>query len=168
MQGRASAVSASIGLLILRLGMGGFMMTHGWGKALMLKNGQAEMMGDPIGIGPMASLVLVTFAEFVCAFLIVIGLGTRLAAIPLVFAMGVAAFVAHGSDPWTMSAAAEAFFKGESESWASKEPALLFLIPFLALLFTGPGRISFDALIRAAFVRRRAATRAVTASTPAA
>jgi uncharacterized membrane protein YphA (DoxX/SURF4 family) len=29
----------------------------------------------------------------------------------------------------------------------SKEPALLFLIPFLALVFTGAGRFSIDGLI---------------------
>jgi uncharacterized membrane protein YphA (DoxX/SURF4 family) len=34
----------------------------------------------------------------------------------------------------------------------SKEPALLYLIPFLALIFTGPGRISIDELI---FARRK-------------
>jgi putative oxidoreductase len=83
----------------------------------------------------------------------VLGAATRLAAIPPVIAMAVAAFVAHGSDPWTSQAAAEAFFAGTSKSWASKQPALMFLVGFLALVFTGAGQYSVDALVR----RRRTA-----------
>ena len=138
---------SSLGLLILRIGMGGYLATHGWGKVQMVMNDQAAMFGDPIGIGPALSLYLVAFAEFVCAILVILGLGTRFAAIPVIVTMAVAAFVAHGSDPWTMQAAAEAFFSGASKSWASKQPALMFLVPFLALVFTGAGEYSLDALI---------------------
>jgi putative oxidoreductase len=67
-------------------------------------------------------------AEFFCALLVVLGLATRLAAIPLVFTMAIAAFVVNGSAPW-----------GE------KELPLLYLIPFLMLVFTGAGAYSFDA-----------------------
>lgn len=144
---------ASIGLLVLRLGMGGYMATHGWGKVQMLQAGDA--FGDPIGIGPTASLILITAAEFGCAILIVLGLLTRLAAIPLVFAMGVAAFVAHSSDPWTMGYAAELFSQGKAEHWGSKEPALMYGAAFLALLFTGPGRLSLDALLFSRLSRRK-------------
>ena len=98
--------------------------------------------------GPMSrSKSSASARAFGCAALVVLGLGTRLAALPVVFAMGVAAFVAHGSDPWTMGEGAKLFMSGASKSWGSKEPALLFLIPFLALVFTGPGLISLDALI---------------------
>ncbi len=138
---------ASIGLFLLRAGVGGFMLVHGWGKLQMLLDKQYDQMGDPIGLGKELSLIGVTAAEFGCAALVVLGLGTRLAALPVVFAMGVAAFVAHGSDPWTMGEGAKLFMSGASKSWGSKEPALLFLIPFLALVFTGPGLISLDALI---------------------
>lgn len=144
----------SLGLLILRLGIGGYMASHGWGKMQTVLAGQYEMFGDPIGIGPQASLILTAFAEFVCAVLVMVGAATRLASIPPVIAMGVAAFVAHGSDPWTMQAAAEAFFSGTSKSWASKEPALLFLTGFLALVFTGAGEYSVDGLIRRRKARR--------------
>ncbi len=139
----------SIGLLILRLGVGGYMFIHGWGKVQMLIAGQFEMFGDPIGIGSVASLVLVTLAEFVCAGLVMVGLGTRLAAAPVAFAMTVAVFVAHHSDPWTMDGAYRLFMAGESEFPLSKEPAMMFLIVFLALVFTGAGRLSLDALIGA-------------------
>jgi putative oxidoreductase len=145
----------SFGLLVLRLGFGGYLMTHGGVKLEMMLGGQWGAMGDPIGIGSTASLILVAFAEFVCALLVMIGLGTRYASIPVVIAMGVAAFVVHGSDPWTMTTGAMRFFAGESQSWASKQPALMFLIPFLALIFTGAGRFSLDHLIEARRQSRR-------------
>jgi uncharacterized membrane protein YphA (DoxX/SURF4 family) len=56
-----------------------------------------------------------------------------------------------------MSEAAQRFFAGESESWASKEPALMFLAAFLALAFTGPGRISIDTLVARYWRNRKAA-----------
>jgi putative oxidoreductase len=136
----------SLGLLILRLGIAGYLATHGWGKLQMVLAGQYEMFGDPIGLGSKASLLLVTFAELVCALLVVIGAATRVAAIPVVITMLVAAFVAHGSDPWTMDAAARAFFSGASKSWASKQPALMYAAAFLGFVFTGAGRYSVDAL----------------------
>lgn len=139
---------ASLGLLLLRLGVGGYLFTHGLGKLNMVIEGQFEMFADPIGIGKAPSLVLVTFAEFVCALLVMVGLATRLAAVPVVIAMGVAAFVAHGNDPWTTEEAVRLFLAKETQFPVSKEPALLFLIPFLALIFTGPGCLSLDALIR--------------------
>lgn len=146
------------GLSILRLGLGVYMMTHGWGKMQMLMNGQAEQFGDPIGLGATLSLILITFAEFFCALAVVIGLATRFAALVLVIAMGVAAFVAHGADPWTMGEAARLFQAGEAESWASKEPALLYLVGFLGLVFTGAGRFSIDAVI-VHFRRKREAAK---------
>jgi putative oxidoreductase len=136
--------ATSFGLLILRLGVGGYMMSHGWGKLQMLLAGDFDKFGDPIGLGAGVSLVLVVMAELFGALFVVLGLATRLAAVPVVFAMAVAAFVAHGGDPWSMETAAQRFFANESKSWSSKEPALLFLIPFLALVCTGAGRFSLD------------------------
>src|SRR5262245_40280989 len=115
----------SFGLLILRVGFGAFMASHGWGKLQMLLAGESENFADPIGVGKWLSLVLAVFAEFVCALLVVVGLGTRLAAIPPAITMAVAAFVVHANDPLTMGPG------------PSKEPALLFLIPFATLFFTG-------------------------------
>ena len=144
-------ILTSLGLLILRLGIAGFMLSHGVGKLQMLLAGEADMLGDPVGIGSLPTLLLLAFAEFVCAGLVLLGLVTRLAAIPLVIAMGVAGLVAHAGDPWTADTAAQLFFAGETDFPASKQPALMFMIVFLALVFTGPGRFSLDALI---FARR--------------
>ncbi len=147
------SAGTSLGLLILRVGVGGFLAIHGWGKVQMILDGQYAEFGDPIGLGPGPSLFLAAGAEFVCSLLVMVGLATRLAAIPPVITMAVAALKVHGADPWTMGEAARRFFAQESESWSSKEPALLFLIPVLALALTGAGRFSLDALI----ARRRGA-----------
>ena len=147
MEAERNELSTSIGLLILRLGIGGYLITHGWGKLQMLLAGGAEKFGDPIGLGPTLSLALVTMSEFLCAALIIFGLATRLAAFPVVISMAVAAFVVHAKDPWTMGAAANAFLSGASKTWFSKEPALLYLIPFLTLAFTGGGKFSLDGWI---------------------
>ena len=56
-------------------------------------------------------------------------------AIATAVTMGVAAFLIHANDPWTMGGG------------ASKEPALLYLIGFLPLFFTGAGRFSVDNMI---------------------
>jgi putative oxidoreductase len=149
MEAERKEVATWIGLLILRLGIGGYLLTHGWGKLQMLLAGGADTFGDPVGLGNALSLALVTVSEFLCALLIILGLATRLAAIPVVISMSVAAFVVHAGDPWTMETAAKAFFSGASKTWFSKEPALLYLIPFLCLVFTGAGKLSLDGLIAA-------------------
>lgn len=156
MEAEQKGMVASIGLLILRFGIGGYLMTHGWGKLQMLLAGGAEKFGDPVGLGSPLSLALVTTSEFLCALLIILGLATRLAALPVVICMSVAAFVVHARDPWTMEAGAKAFFSGASKTWFSKEPALLYLIPFLSLVFTGGGKLSLDGLIATGKNQRRA------------
>ena len=73
---------------------------------------------------------MVVFAEFFCAILIVAGLMTRLASIPLIIVMGVALFKSHNG---------EIFGEGEK--------AALFFIGYMAILLGGPGKISVDKLI---------------------
>ena len=136
----------SLGLLILRVGMGALLITHGWSKVQMLLDGQANSFGSYFGMSPMMGLCLSIFAEFVCAILVTVGLATRLAAIPIVMNMAVAIFVAHGKDPWTAGEAHRLFMAKTVPYPASKEPALLYLIPYLAMVFTGAGAFSLDAM----------------------
>ncbi len=121
--------SGSIGLLILRVSVG-LMMAFGHGLGKLTGFGEnAAQFPDPLGIGSGVTLALMVFAEFFCSLALVVGLATRAAAIPLIIAMAVAVLVVHSDDPFS-----------------TKEKALLYLIPFLAILFTGPGRYSLDAL----------------------
>jgi len=132
--------SRSAGLLILRVSGGLIMLLgHGWGKINLLFNDfntLATRYDGYLGLPGTINGPLIVFAEFLCAALIILGLATRLACIPLIIAMSVAAFIRHANDPWFMGAG------------ASKEPALLFLTIFLAILFAGPGRWSVDHKLR--------------------
>ena len=82
---------------------------------------------DPLGVGSAASLSLTIFAELVCAALVIAGLFTRLAAIPLIIAMAVAVFYAHNG---------EIFGKGEM--------GMLYMAAFVVILIAGPGKYSLD------------------------
>src|SRR5262245_43087488 len=122
--------SASLGLLMLRWGAGGMMIAgHGWGKLISFSQ-QSVGFPEPLGIGHAPSMAGTVGAEVVCAALVMVGLATRLAALPLVFTMAVAGFLVNAGQPW-----------GE------KELAAIYLVPFLALVFTGPGEFSIDAEI---------------------
>ena len=113
--------------LILRIGFGGFMLTHGIPKMMTLFAGGEIQFADPIGLGATASLVLTVFAEFVCAALIVIGFKTKWATYPLIITMLVAAFVVHADDPI-----------------GKKEFALLYAVGFIAISLLGAGKYSID------------------------
>lgn len=120
-----------IALLLLRVASGGIMAySHGWGKAQKLLSGDMAF-ADPIGIGQEASLVLTVFAELVCGVLLALGLFTRAALIPLIVTMAVAVFIIHAPDPL-----------------ADKEFAILYLVPYVALLFFGPGKFSADRFMK--------------------
>lgn len=127
---KTSDSAFSFATLVLRVGAGILMLVnHGLDKLIHFAD-KASRFSDPFGIGSTTSLALIVFAEFFCAAFIILGLFTRLAAIPLVIGMGVALFYAHNG---------EFFGKGES--------AALFLTAFLAVLFLGPGRVSLDRFI---------------------
>lgn len=120
----------NIGILLLRASAGVFMITHGWPKMQNLLAGGEIMFPDPLGVGASTSLILAVFAEVICAFLLVIGLASRLAAIPLIVTMLIAVFVIHQND-----------------GFAKQEMGALYLIIFITLLITGAGKYSVDQLI---------------------
>ena len=102
---RIFATTANIGfsniwLLLLRIAVGAFMLTHGYPKFLKLITGETIQFADPFGIGTYASFLLVVVAEFLCSILLIVGLGTRLSAIVLIINMAVAAFYGHAADPF--------------------------------------------------------------------
>ena len=78
------------GLLLFRLILGVFMLTHGWAK---LSNFSEMSQGFPgmLGMSSSLSLSLIIFAEFFCSIALILGLLTRLAVIPLIIGLGIAA-----------------------------------------------------------------------------
>lgn len=125
-----SAIATDWASLILRLTFGLLMLSHGIPKLMKFMDGTMEF-GDPIGIGVPASLALTVFAEVFCAVLIIIGLWTRLALIPLIITMAVAVFVVHIND-----------------DLGTMELALQYLLSYCALFLLGSGRFSIDAILK--------------------
>jgi putative oxidoreductase len=116
-----------LSLLILRIAVSAMMLTHGIPKLQNLLAGKYDGFPDPLGVGAQMSLTLTVLAEFIGSLLLIIGLGTRFALITLMICMLVAALVVHSGQPY-----------GE------KEHALLFLLPYVVLWLTGPGKYSLD------------------------
>jgi len=125
-----SDTAFSFAILVLRLGLGIIMLVaHGYDKVQNFSK-YSTGFSDPFHVSSRVSLSLDIFAEFFCSCLIILGLFTRLACIPLIIAMSVALFNAHHGD---------AFGNGER--------AALYLAGYIALLFVGPGKVSIDKLI---------------------
>lgn len=114
-------------LLILRLAGGVLMLTHGVGKIAPLFGSEPIQFPDPIGLGAPATLALTVFSEVFCSILLILGLATRLAAVPLFFTMLVAALIFHADDPFV-----------------NQELPLLYTAIYLVILITGAGKFSID------------------------
>lgn len=130
-------LNIDIALLFFRIGIGAFMLTHGIPKLLSYGERSSRFM-DFMGLGPEISLALIIFAEFGMSILIILGLFTRFATIPLIIGMSVAVFVAHADDPFS-----------------GKEKALLFLLSYIMILIMGAGRFSVDKLVATRLRKRR-------------
>lgn len=120
---------SNLALLVLRLFVGGMMLTHGVAK---LENFTALREGfpDPIGMGATASLVMIILVEVGCSLMVITGLLTRFAVIPLIFSMCVAAFLTPAE-----------------VTMASSELAIMYLGIFVVIFIAGPGKCSIDYLI---------------------
>ncbi len=106
--------------------------------------GKDKLFGD---IAPLVSLLeskgffLPTFqahlaatTELVGGLLLIVGLGTRIVALPLAFTMVVAVMTAHAANI------------SDFESFLAESPGP-FLVAFVYLLLAGPGKASIDHLI---------------------
>jgi len=115
-----------LALLILRISSGGLMLTHGIPKINMLFASPIQF-ADPFGFGPTLSLIFALIGEVVAPILIIIGFKTKIATIPSIITMFVAAFIVHAND-----------------DLGTKEKALLFLASFVVILLAGAGKYSID------------------------
>ncbi len=122
----ASPISADLAALILRTGTSFLMLVYGYQKFKKLLEGDFSF-ADPIGLGEPVSLVLTVFAEFFCSVFLLLGWFTRPALIFLIFTMLVVVLLVHAGDPFDQ-----------------KEHGISFLIPYLSLFLTGPGKYSLD------------------------
>lgn len=117
----------NLALLLLRVTAGVFMLTHGMGKFSTLFGDEPIAFADPIGIGEPASLALAVFAEVGCSILLIFGIATRFAAIPLLITMLVAAIIVHAND-----------------EFGRKELPLLYGAIYVSIALAGAGKFSVD------------------------
>lgn len=119
--------SINFSLFLLRVVFGGLLITqHGWDK-LMKFSTLRYSFPDPFHIGTTVSLSLVVFAEVLCSIFIILGLLTRLAAIPLVITFGVVVFMVK-----------------RHAGIGEMELPVMYLCAFLVILAAGPGKASVD------------------------
>ena len=120
----------TMGLLWLRILMGAGIASHGYGK--IFGGHLARFTEGVAALGfPMPELFAwaAALSEFAGGLLIILGLGTRVAASFVFFTMSVAAFLQHAHDPLNV-----------------KELALAYWTIAGALILMGGGKWSLDAL----------------------
>ena len=116
-------------LMAARIIFGTLLMSHGIAKWVNFES-MASGFPDPLGVGSHLSLTLAIFGEVFCSAAFIAGALYRLAMLPMIFTMGMAVFVIHGSDPF-----------------AVKELAVTYLAIFILMYIAGPGKFSVDRLI---------------------
>jgi putative oxidoreductase len=127
MIGTDSAFSKDLGILFLRVSYSVTLLSvHVFQKILML-SANASTYPDPFGMGHRLSLLSGLSLELVCSVLILFGIYTRLAAVPLVFNWALISLVVYGGGPFS-----------------KQELPLFFLLVTIAFVFTGAGRFSWD------------------------
>jgi putative oxidoreductase len=119
--------------LLVRLFVGYFFFETGWGKAQNLDAMTERFVGWGIPV-PGLSVVLSVYTELIGGALLMLGLGTRLATIPLLINMLVAIFTVNIKK-----------VAGLDEFVELDTP--LYALFFLWLLFSGPGWMSLDHLL---------------------
>ena len=125
-----SVTSFNLSMLLLRVAFGSMVLfNHGIPKLVKFAKLQSSFF-DPFGIGPKWALILVIFGEVFCAILLILGLFTRFAVIPLIITMCVIIFMANKGEPLN-----------------KLELPILLLSTFVAILLVGPGRLSIDGVI---------------------
>lgn len=149
-------------VLLLRVAAGLIFIPHGWAK-VGGSGGAAAFAADMTvyGIPPFLGHVA-AWAELVGAALLVVGLLTRIDAFLLACTMFVAAFIVLLPDALYEVPAGASKLLGALRG--IEMPLALFAICF-ALVLTGPGRISLDALVAGRFGKKKAAAEAAAVPT---
>ncbi len=128
---RHNQTSVDIVILLARVSIAVLMLVHGLPKLGMLFSAEPIQFPAVLGMTSELSLALTVFAEVFCSILLLVGFGTRLAAIPLIITMLVAVLYIHAADPF-----------------AKQELGIHYLLVYVLLLITGSGRYSIDYLLQ--------------------
>ena len=123
-------VNLDAGIFLVRIVISILMLMHGVPKVMKFFTDEPVAFVNFLGLGAGFSLTLTVLAEVVCSLLLIIGLFTRPALIMLIITMAVAGFYIHAEDPF-----------------AVKEKAIIFLLTYIFLFFTGSGKYSLDKIL---------------------
>lgn len=126
----------SLLILALRVFFGVLFFTHGLDKMINFST-LSETYPSVLGFGSYMTLMVSIFCEFACSLFLIAGLMERIVLLPMIASMAVAFFDIHDG----------MFPEGEL--------SLIYLILFVVLLLTGPGRYSVDYLIDMKFQKEK-------------
>lgn len=145
------------GLLVLRAAAGVGMTYHGFGKVFgfrMMPDGStvhavtlfAQGVGEMGLPAPYAMAWIAALSEFLGGILLIVGLGTRAAALFVAGTMFVAAFLRHKAlHHLAASLGILAVDPAIREKWGNPELALAYLFASTAIVLLGGGKFSLDA-----------------------
>ena len=124
-----SAAAFNLAMLILRIATGLLLASHGYSKLIKFPALKDRFMNF-LHLGSPTSLSLIIFAELVCGLLLIVGLFTRFACIPIIIGMVVVVFIASNGHIFTEG-----------------EKGFGYLAATITILLCGPGKMSLDAMI---------------------
>jgi putative oxidoreductase len=137
----ARPASVDWGLLCLRVWFGlSLFLKHGWEKPTNFMQ-MAQHFPNPLHVGPVPGLLFALTSDAICSILVLIGLGTRWAALWIFCNIFIA---------WSFVHHFQFFGRGADHG----EAIVLYLGGFLALAIIGPGRLSLDWKLRSRSANR--------------
>ena len=128
----------SLLILALRVFFGILFFSHGLDKMINF-NELSYTYPSVLGFGSYMTLMVSIFCEFACSLFLIVGLLVRITVIPMIAAMAVAFFDIHDG------------------MFPAGELSLIYLVLFVILYITGPGRYSVDYLIDMRLKKEKAA-----------
>jgi putative oxidoreductase len=96
-------------------------------KKFRLENGQREIIPNPLGLPEKMNALVASFADLVVPFLIILGLGTRLAVLPTIGVTAIGYFLVHRKD-----------------SLEVRDVPYMYTLALLLILALGAGKYSLD------------------------
>ena len=131
-------------LLLVRASLAAIFIPSGWGKLHDL--GKVTGFFTELGIpAPHFNAVLVALSELGCGSLLLVGLASRLAAIPLVVSMVIAILTAKRAD-----------ISGITDLFAVDE--FIYIVMAAVVVVFGAGAVSLDGLVARRLARRASRT----------
>ncbi len=130
-------INLSLGILLIRIIIGVLMAFYGYQKLINFETMAASDFWAKevsfLGMTGTTPLALTIFAEFFCSLLLIIGLFTRLALIPLLICMG-----------YIIACVAKFEVIHSGDNGIEVNTAFFYFMIYLGIYLTGPGNYSLD------------------------